>query len=199
MVILSVGTFVSSFILPTKGLLALLGALAGIGVMAWAASGRKPLLLRVAGLAGGLVLAVALTRMAPTFRKVGTGFFPIDDRSEFNVRLETPPGSSLAYTRAKAERIDAMVRTLPEVRYSYTTLGGGTSGAVDVGTMYVRLTPKADRERSAEDVAAVEHGCHTHRALGARALRALRAGGRPGHDDVVRGASCARFGLRRRP
>jgi HAE1 family hydrophobic/amphiphilic exporter-1 len=154
MVIISVGTFLSAFVLPTRGLLALLGALAGIGLAAWAASGRRHWLLKAGGVAAGTVVAVSLASVAPVYRKVGTAFFPTDDRSEFNIRLETPPGSSLGYTRSKAEAIEAVVTKNPEVRYTYTTLGGGTSGAVDVGSVYVRLTPKTERTRSADEVAA---------------------------------------------
>ncbi|MDX2058320.1 MAG: efflux RND transporter permease subunit, partial [Gemmatimonadales bacterium] len=155
MVIISVGTFFASFVLPQKGLLALVGALIGIGIAAWSAGGRRPWYVKLGGVGVGGVVAYLLVGVAPVFRKVGTGFFPIDDRSEFNIKLETPPGSSLAYTRAKAAAIEAAVRKLPEVQYAYTTLGGGASGAVDVGSMYVRLTPKAERERSAEELAAI--------------------------------------------
>ena len=35
-------------------------------------------------------------------RTVGVGFFPEDDRAEFIIALETPPGSNLEYTRLKA-------------------------------------------------------------------------------------------------
>ena len=155
MVILSVGTFFASFILPAKGLLALGGALVGIGIAAWSAGGGRPWWFRVVGVAAGLVVAYGLTSAAPVYRKVGTSFFPIDDRSEFNVKLETPPGSSLAFTRAKAEAVEEFVRTIKEVRYTYTTLGGGSSGNVDVGSIYVRLSPKGQRTLSAEDIAAI--------------------------------------------
>ena len=91
----------------------------------------------------------------PALRLVGVGFFPLDDRAEFNMKIETPPGSSLEYTRVKAEEIARLVRSFPEVRYTYATLGGGATGAVDEGNIYVRLTPKRDRALSAEDFAAV--------------------------------------------
>ena len=116
-------------------------------VIAWALDHR----LAVVAIAVSTFI-VALS-MVP-LRLVGVGFFPEDDRSEFNVQIETPPGSNLAYTRLKAEEIVRIVREYPEVRYTYTTLGGGISGAVDIGQMYVRLTPKNSRPRSAEDVAA---------------------------------------------
>jgi HAE1 family hydrophobic/amphiphilic exporter-1 len=91
----------------------------------------------------------------PVYSIVGVSFFPIDDKAEFNVKVETPPGSSLAYTRIKAEEVATLVRGFKEVRYTYTTLGGGATGTVDEGNIYVRLTPKGDRDISAEEFAAV--------------------------------------------
>ncbi len=94
-------------------------------------------------------LAVASFGIAlamPAVGLVGGGFFPESDDSEFNITIETPPGSNLAYTRARAEEAARLARALPEVAYTYTTIGGRT-GAVDEGTIYVRLRPKADRER----------------------------------------------------
>ena len=43
-------------------------------------------------------------------RTVGTGFFPEDDRAEFIMALETPPGSNLEYTRLKAEEAARIAR-----------------------------------------------------------------------------------------
>ncbi|MFN0181993.1 MAG: efflux RND transporter permease subunit [Gemmatimonadales bacterium] len=155
MVIITTGTFFASFILPDKGLLALVGALAGIGVMAWAAGGKKPWFVTVGGLLAGAVIAVALVRIAPVYKKVGVGFFPIDDRSEFFAKIETPPGSSIEYTRRKVEQVEAIMQTIPEIRYTYTTIGG-TSGAVDLADMYIRVVPKAERSKRSVDVIAGE-------------------------------------------
>jgi HAE1 family hydrophobic/amphiphilic exporter-1 len=153
LVIISIGTFFASFILPAKGLLGLLGALVGIGFMAWVVSGQRSGWIKLAGVVGGLVLTFGLVRIAPVYKKVGVGFFPLDDRSEFNIKIETPPGSSLAYTKQKALEIETLLRKIPEVRYTYSTLGDGTSGAVDEGTMYVKLVPKKDRKLDAETIA----------------------------------------------
>ncbi|MFN8652516.1 MAG: efflux RND transporter permease subunit [Gemmatimonadales bacterium] len=117
-------------------------------VIAWALDHRWSM---VAIATASFVFALAM----PAMSLVGVGFFPIDDRGEFNIQIETPPGSSLAYTRVKAEEVAKIARSLPETRYTYTTLGGGANGAVDAGVIYVRLTPKKQRKRSAEDLAAV--------------------------------------------
>ena len=154
MLILTAGTFAASFVLPGKGLIALLGALAGIGLMAWSAGGEKHWFVKLGGVVGGGAIAYGLVQIAPVYKKVGVGFFPIDDRSEFFIKVETPPGSSLEYTRRKVEQVETIVQTLPEIRYTYTTIGG-TSGAVDLADMYIRVAPKAERPgRSVELLAA---------------------------------------------
>jgi HAE1 family hydrophobic/amphiphilic exporter-1 len=84
---------------------------------------------------------------------VGSSFFPIQDRSEFLVRMEMPPGTSLSYMREKSEEAARVARTFEDVLYSFTTVGG-VGGTVDSAEMYVRLVPKADRDRHQDDIAA---------------------------------------------
>ena len=95
------------------------------------------------------VAALAL----PALGFLGGSFFPVTDDSEFNIALETPPGSNLAYTRLKAEEVSRLARTKPEVAYTYTTIGG-RSDAVDEGTVFVKLTPKHERDRHQSVVSA---------------------------------------------
>jgi HAE1 family hydrophobic/amphiphilic exporter-1 len=79
---------------------------------------------------------------------------PLDDRSELRVAIETPPGSNMAYARAKADEADRIIRARKDVRYTYVTIGDAASGAVDVGSMYVKLIPKNTRSKSADQIAA---------------------------------------------
>jgi len=97
---------------------------------------------------GSFVVAIAM----PAVGLVGGGFFPGDDRSELNMSVETPPGSSLDFTRLKAEEAAALARSYAEVEYSFTTVGGA-SGAVDAAAIYLKLTPKNSRDRGAEVIA----------------------------------------------
>ncbi|HEX5005165.1 MAG TPA: efflux RND transporter permease subunit [Gemmatimonadales bacterium] len=154
MVVLALGSLVSAFALPAKGMLGFLALVIGLLVVVWGLSGARPFALRLLTVAGGVLLGVGLFRVAPEWRKVGVGFVPLDDRSEFNVAIETPPGSNLAYTRAKTEEADRIIRARPDVLYSYVTLGDPTSGAVDVGQMYVKLVPKTTRALDAEHIGA---------------------------------------------
>src|SRR5437867_2678719 len=87
----------------------------------------------------------------PAMGILGASFFPVTDDSEFNVKLETPPGSNLEYTRLKALEAARIARTRPEVAYTYTTVGG-QSEAVDEATVFVKLTPKHERARRQQQI-----------------------------------------------
>jgi HAE1 family hydrophobic/amphiphilic exporter-1 len=99
---------------------------------------------------GSFVLALAL----PAMGLVGASFFGSDDRSELTIAIETPPGSNLDYTRIKAEEAGRIARKHPEVLYTYTTLGSQT-GAVDNGSVFVRLVPKHTRDIGAEELGTI--------------------------------------------
>ena len=158
MVALAIGTFFASFTLFSGGVTGLLGAFVGIGVLVWALTnkriGRLPkIAVALVGLALFYALPKVITSSGLAWRTVGVGFFPEDDRAEMIISIETPPGSNMAYTRLKAQEAARITRALKEVRYTYTTLGGGASGTVDEGNIYVRLVPKSERSKSAEEIA----------------------------------------------
>jgi HAE1 family hydrophobic/amphiphilic exporter-1 len=108
-------------------------------VIGWALDHRLAMVgLAIASFVGALAL--------PALGIIGGEFFPEQDVSEFNITVETPPGSNLEYTRLKAEEAARLARVQPEVAYTYTTIGG-QSGAVDEANVYVRLVPKGERDR----------------------------------------------------
>src|SRR5688572_9342226 len=156
MAALAIGTFFASFSVFSGGLTGLAVALLGVAVLVFALTtkrmSRVPRI--VLGIAGVAMFFLLPARVTPA-RTVGVGFFPEDDRSEFMIKLETPPGSNMAYTRLKAQEAARITRTHPEVLYTYTTLGGGASGTVDEGNIYVRLKPLEERDLSAEQLAQV--------------------------------------------
>jgi HAE1 family hydrophobic/amphiphilic exporter-1 len=114
-------------------------------VISWAL--RHRLMMVVLALAS-FVGALAI----PATGLVGSGFFPIEDRSEFQIQLECAPGSSIEYTRTKVIQAVELARGHEEVAYTYSTIGGA-AGTVDTGSIYVRLTPKKSRGRHQDDVA----------------------------------------------
>jgi hydrophobic/amphiphilic exporter-1 (mainly G- bacteria), HAE1 family len=117
------------------------------GVIGWALDHRWSV---VALSVGTFIFALAM----PAMGLVGFSFFPADDNSEILVTVETPPGSNLDFTRLKVAEAGRMARAFPEVMYTLTTVGGA-SGAVDNATMYVKLTKKAERTRSADSLSAL--------------------------------------------
>ena len=98
-----------------------------------------------------LIGAVALQAMYGGF-----GFAPLSDNAELNVAIEAPPGSSLQYTKLRADEVGRLVRAHAEVLYTYTTVGSAAgSGATDAATVYVRLVPKHQRRISQDDFARI--------------------------------------------
>ena len=84
-------------------------------VIAWALDHRLAMVLIAAfSFFGALFLQATMG---------GFGFVPISDQSEMIISVETAPGSSLSYTRVKAEEVAQLVRAHKEVRYTYTTIG----------------------------------------------------------------------------
>ena len=113
------------------------------GVIRWALSHRKTTLaIAAASFIGAFML----------FPFIGGGFMPDSDDSEFVVLFETPEGSSLNYTRGKAEQLIGAIGGLDGVKYTYTTVGAGATGTVNSGNIYVALKKPSERERSQEEM-----------------------------------------------
>jgi HAE1 family hydrophobic/amphiphilic exporter-1 len=154
MVTIATLTFVASFFLPSRGLSGLAVAIIGIVVIVFGLNTRRvPGVVRAVIVLVGLALFVWLPQQVRPIRTVGTGFFPEDDRAEFIMAIETPPGSNLQYTRLKAEEAANIARSHKEVRYTYTTLGNSATGGVDEGNIYVRTVGKGERNVSIEQFA----------------------------------------------
>ncbi|MBI5837107.1 MAG: efflux RND transporter permease subunit [Candidatus Eisenbacteria bacterium] len=97
--------------------------------------------------AASFVISIAL----PAVGLVGGQFMPKSDEEETSITLETPVGSSLAYTSSKAMEIVRWLKTRPEVAFAYTTLGGGQNdNSVSKGQIYVKMVPKNRRVLSQE-------------------------------------------------
>ena len=167
MIVIAAGTFFAAFLLPTRGVTGLLAALLGIAIMVFGLNAQRfHAAARWGVVVAGLATFVMLPQIVPPMRTVGSAFFPEDDRSEFIMKVETPPGSNLEYTRLKAQEAARIVRSQPEVIYTYTTLGEGSTGSVDVGNILVKLRPKADRKKDGQrSVAELSRGLRTEMNL----------------------------------
>ena len=121
-------------------------------LIAWALDHR---LAVIAIATGSLAGAVALQLLFGGF-----GFVPTSDRSEITILFETPPGSSLEYTRLKALEMDRVLRAHDAVAYTYTSIGTGVglgegAGTVDEGSIYVRLVSRSERDVSQDELGAI--------------------------------------------
>jgi HAE1 family hydrophobic/amphiphilic exporter-1 len=163
MIVIAAGTFFASFLLPARGMTGLAAGILGIAIIVFGINAKRFNRPARAGIVlAGVATFVMLPQLVPPVRTVGSAFFPEDDRSEFIMKIETPPGSNLEYTRLKAQEAGRIVRAQPEVVYTYTTLGEGATGAVDVGNIYVKLRSKKDRKSDGQrSVAALSRDLRT--------------------------------------
>ena len=68
------------------------------------------------------VASISLVPLLPT------GFVPPADRAQTQINIELPPGSTLAETRAVAERARVAALQVPHVKAVFSSVGGGSSG-----------------------------------------------------------------------
>ena len=99
---------------------------------------------------GGAVASVALAFTIAA--RLGFTFMPDYDAGEFNVSYRVQPGSRLEYAVEKGMRLDSMARRIPEVEFTYLTVGSGFRGSTTNGRLFVRLKPSHDRTRSMADI-----------------------------------------------
>ena len=100
-------------------------------------------------------LGIALLTLVLSFfllSGVGKEFTPKACMSETQINFYTPVGSSLDVTEARAKQIDALLREMPEVRYTVATINSGFAAGKIYGAVYVRLVDRKDRERSVVDL-----------------------------------------------
>jgi hydrophobic/amphiphilic exporter-1 (mainly G- bacteria), HAE1 family len=76
---------------------------------------------------------------------IRTEFVPQEDQGEFEILARAPLGSPLVRTRAIFEQMRDRLKDVPEIVYTFYSIGGDQMGKVNEGNMYVRLRPKAER------------------------------------------------------
>jgi HAE1 family hydrophobic/amphiphilic exporter-1 len=58
-----------------------------------------------------------------TLSIIGTEFVPVEDRGEFVVNVEVPPGTSFEQTVAHVAEVEKTIQQMPEVRQIFSTVG----------------------------------------------------------------------------
>jgi hydrophobic/amphiphilic exporter-1 (mainly G- bacteria), HAE1 family len=80
-----------------------------------------------------------------TLGVVGTEFVPVEDRGQFEINAELPPGTSFEESVALVGALEKRVQSIPEVRQVFSTVG--VNGDPLKANLRVRTTPKRERER----------------------------------------------------
>ncbi len=101
---------------------------------------------------GTLVAAVLLVS------KLGTEFVPKADYSETSVAFYTPVGTPIATTEARARQVDAVLRGLPELTSTLTTVNTGQANGRNSASVFVRLVERSQRSRTADQLSEVLRG-----------------------------------------
>ena len=84
-----------------------------------------------------------------TLKNVEKDFVPEADEGSFSVSIKTPLGSSLAYTDSRMKLVEAIIASHKgELASYFATIGAGSRGQVNQGTINVRLKPKEERSIS---------------------------------------------------
>lgn len=106
--------------------------------------------------AAAVIVAVVLAGAAVAlFSRIGTGFLPPADEGGFVVDYLTPAGSALEETDRQVTAMERVIATMPEVA-AYSRRTGSELGlfatASNSGDILVRLKPRGDRRRNAEEI-----------------------------------------------
>ncbi len=92
-----------------------------------------------------LVFIAGLGATAWIYRAVPTGFIPQEDQGYFMVIVQAPPGSSLSYTTALADRAQAIIAQNPGVGGLFSVDGFSLAGSSsNSGMMFVNTSPPPD-------------------------------------------------------
>jgi HAE1 family hydrophobic/amphiphilic exporter-1 len=105
-----------------------------------------------------LVFFVGLAATVWIYQRVPTGFIPQEDQGFLIGIVQAPPGSSLSYTNALAERAQAIIYSNKDIAGAFSVMGFSFSGAAsNQGLMFISTRP-ADQRRgkghSAADIVA---------------------------------------------
>ncbi len=112
-------------------------------ILAWSLRHRLATVgVALASLAASVGLAMLL----------GTEFVPKADFGETSVNFQTPVGSSIEVTEARARQVEAIIREFPEVRYTVATLNTGNALGKNNASVYVRMVERKERKLTIDEM-----------------------------------------------
>ncbi|MFH0800089.1 MAG: efflux RND transporter permease subunit [Pseudomonadota bacterium] len=96
--------------------------------------------------------AVIMLSSVPAVILVGKDFYPQDDRSEFNIHVKAPEGTSIAEMDEIVEGLEERLRSTHGVVDILPAIGGGDSRKVNEGDIFVKLVDLKKRNFTQFDV-----------------------------------------------
>jgi HAE1 family hydrophobic/amphiphilic exporter-1 len=95
-----------------------------------------------------VLMAVTFLTTIPLAIVANKNFLPLDDESQFEVNVRAPEGASLESTKTILDSIGRRIHDLPEVKYTLLTIGADPQNTLNLGSVFVKLHPVAERKRS---------------------------------------------------
>ncbi|MBI5469332.1 MAG: efflux RND transporter permease subunit [Deltaproteobacteria bacterium] len=116
-----------------------------LGILGWCLRHRVIVVLAAIGL---------LFSVVPLGKLAKSEFIVDDDMSEFEITVETPPGSSLQKSDEILKGVEAEVRKIPEVNRIFTNIGvrGQYLSNVTDASIYVGLKPLNERTKTQQEI-----------------------------------------------
>ncbi|HET9240833.1 MAG TPA: efflux RND transporter permease subunit [Oligoflexus sp.] len=98
----------------------------------------------------GFVLSLGLVK------KIRQEFIPPQDQDILIINGQAPPGSSLEFTDQLARKVEAILKTVPEIEAFATSVGAGGGGSAQLNQVFfpLRLVPKEKREKTHVEIMA---------------------------------------------
>ena len=81
------------------------------------------------------------------FANIGKGFVPYEDSGKFLIYAKVPLGSNINYMQQKLEQIESHLKTYPEIKSFYSTIGSEGNMLVSESYTVVSLSDKSERKR----------------------------------------------------
>jgi HAE1 family hydrophobic/amphiphilic exporter-1 len=97
----------------------------------------------------GIAAAVFVVSLGAT-TVMGTEFVPVEDRGEFQVIVELPPGTSFDESVATTAQVEQKIMAIPEVIQVFNTVG--VNGQVRASNLRVKTSKKEFRERGIGEI-----------------------------------------------
>ena len=79
-------------------------------------------------------------------------FMPTQDIGVFIIRFQTPIGSSLTFTGAKAAQMEEILKADPDISHYFVNVGGFEGGETNKGMSFISLKNRGDRNQTQQQV-----------------------------------------------